>query len=51
VGRAGLRLDAGRALRPPQPAPALALLDFQGKTVRLADLKGKVVLVFFWATW
>lgn len=36
---------------PPKPAPALALPDLQGKTVRLADLEGKVVLVFFWATW
>jgi cytochrome oxidase Cu insertion factor (SCO1/SenC/PrrC family) len=36
---------------PPKPAPTLALPDLQGKTVRLADLKGKVVLVFFWATW
>jgi cytochrome oxidase Cu insertion factor (SCO1/SenC/PrrC family) len=36
---------------PPKPAPAMALPDLQGKTVRLADLKGKVVLVFFWATW
>ena len=37
--------------QPPKPAPALTLPDLQGKTVRLADLKGKVVLVFFWATW
>jgi cytochrome oxidase Cu insertion factor (SCO1/SenC/PrrC family) len=36
---------------PPKTAPVLALPDLQGKTVRLADLKGKVVLVFFWATW
>lgn len=36
---------------PPKPAPPLALPDLQGKTTRLADLKGKVVLVFFWATW
>jgi cytochrome oxidase Cu insertion factor (SCO1/SenC/PrrC family) len=36
---------------PPKPAPALALPNLQGKTVRLADLRGKVVLVFFWATW
>jgi len=36
---------------PPKAAPNLTLPDLQGKTVRLADLKGKVVLVFFWATW
>jgi len=36
---------------PPKPAPALALPNLEGKTVSLADLKGKVVLVFFWATW
>jgi len=36
---------------PPKPAPAFALPDLQGRTVRLADLRGKVVLVFFWATW
>jgi cytochrome oxidase Cu insertion factor (SCO1/SenC/PrrC family) len=36
---------------PPKASPALALPDLQGKTVNLADLKGKVVLVFFWATW
>jgi peroxiredoxin len=34
------------------PAPALALPDEAGKkTWRLADLRGKVVLVNFWATW
>ena len=36
---------------PPKPAPTLALPDLQGKTVHLADLKGKAVLVYFWATW
>jgi cytochrome oxidase Cu insertion factor (SCO1/SenC/PrrC family) len=35
----------------PKPAPAFTLPDLQGKTVRLADLKGKVVLLFYWATW
>jgi peroxiredoxin len=34
-----------------QPAPAFALEDTAGRTVRLADLRGKVVLVNFWATW
>jgi cytochrome oxidase Cu insertion factor (SCO1/SenC/PrrC family) len=36
---------------PPKPAPSLALPDLQGKTIRLTDFTGKVVLVFFWATW
>lgn len=32
-------------------APAVALKDLSGKTVKLSDFKGKVVLVNFWATW
>ncbi|GAA4314019.1 hypothetical protein GCM10023149_10010 [Mucilaginibacter gynuensis] len=34
-----------------EPAPKFALKDLSGKTVSLADLKGKVVVVDFWATW
>jgi thiol-disulfide isomerase/thioredoxin/lambda repressor-like predicted transcriptional regulator len=34
-----------------QPAPAFALKDLDGKTVSLAELKGKIVVVDFWATW
>ena len=34
-----------------QTAPSFALLDLDGKEVRAADLKGKVVVVDFWATW
>jgi peroxiredoxin len=33
------------------PAPEFALKDADGKTVHLADYKGKVVLLDFWATW
>jgi len=32
-------------------APDFALKDINGQTVRLSDLKGKVVLLNFWATW
>ena len=34
-----------------KPAPAIEGKDVDGKPVRLDDLKGKVVLVDFWATW
>jgi cytochrome c-type biogenesis protein len=33
------------------PAPDLKLKDLDGKDVSLADYKGKIVLVNFWATW
>ena len=38
-------------LDPLKPAPAFELPDLGGKTQRLVDLHGKVVLLFFWATW
>jgi thiol-disulfide isomerase/thioredoxin len=34
-----------------KPAPALAGTDVDGRPYRLADQKGHVVLVWFWATW
>lgn len=33
------------------PAPLFTLKDIDGNTVSLSDLKGKVVVVDFWATW
>ena len=40
-----------QAYSPAKPAPEFALPDLGGKTVRLADFKGKTLLLFFWATW
>lgn len=34
-----------------KPAPAFALKDIAGKPLALADYRGKVVLLDFWATW
>ncbi len=32
-------------------APAWQLLDLDGKTIKDADFKGKIVVLNFWATW
>jgi len=39
------------ALATRSPAPELQLKDIDGKTHSLSALRGKVVLVNFWATW
>ena len=44
----------GMAGRPPlvgSPAPEIVLKDLQGQEVKLSDLRGKIVLLNFWATW
>jgi thiol-disulfide isomerase/thioredoxin len=40
-----------RFVRNPDPAPEFKLAALDGKPVGLADFKGKVMLVNFWATW
>jgi thiol-disulfide isomerase/thioredoxin len=42
---------AMQIVRDPQPAPDLAFQDRDGKTVRLADFRGRTVLLNLWATW
>ena len=37
--------------RTPKPAPVLKLSDLQGAARDLSQLKGRVVLINFWATW
>lgn len=32
-------------------APSLKIKDIKGRTIRLSDYRGKVVLLNFWATW
>jgi len=43
VGRHSVKLG--------EPAPNFQLRDLQGRLVALSDLRGKVVMVNFWATW
>ena len=44
--KVALRADAQE-----KPAPEIRLKDLNGKEVSLADYKGQVVLLNFWATW
>lgn len=39
------------ALDKGQAAPEIGLADLNGKAIKLSELKGKVVLVDFWASW
>ena len=36
---------------PPKPAPPFSLPDLEGKLHSLGDFRGKVLMLFFWATW
>ncbi len=35
----------------PGPAPPLRLNDVSGKTVDLQNFRGRLVMLYFWATW
>jgi peroxiredoxin len=43
--------ELARLDRVGKPAPSVEALDLSGKTVSFASLRGKYVLVDFWATW
>jgi len=45
------RTSADAVIDSRQPSPAFSLRDASGKTRRLSDYKGRVLLLDFWATW
>ena len=52
VCESSLRTQPSEFLGPfPTDAPAFSLKDFAGRDVSLASLRGRVVLLNFWATW
>jgi thiol-disulfide isomerase/thioredoxin len=52
-GKALIQLFEGRLnpLKKREPAPLFSFTTLDGKKLKLADLKGKYVLLDFWATW
>src|SRR5215212_8040578 len=52
IGGSALAEDAGMCDPKPKAANlTYALKDVNGKSVKLADFKGKVIILNFWATW
>lgn len=57
AGRETLHLDSGLEtlgfikLQNDPNAPEFTLQDVSGKSIRLADYRGKVVFLTFWTTW
>ena len=46
-------LQALRVDTPVRPAvaPPFSLPDLNGTSIRLADLQGRIVMLYFWTTW
>jgi peroxiredoxin len=47
----GTSLPAVESSEAIKPAPSWELKDVDGKTIRSSDIKGKIVILDFWATW
>lgn len=45
------KIERPKVVEVGNPAPDFTLVDTKGKTWNLAELKGQVVFVNFWATW
>ena len=44
-------LDEMHNITPGKPAPAIDGIDLNGKPLKLADYRGKVVVLVFWGSW
>ena len=51
AGREGLRAETRDLVREPDTLPEMDFRDLDGRAVATEELRGRVVLVEFWATW
>jgi cytochrome c biogenesis protein CcmG/thiol:disulfide interchange protein DsbE len=51
AGRPGVNDNFGEVSLSVEPDATFELVTLEGQTVRLSDLKGKVVVVDFWSSW